>query len=35
MPDISTKAKAQKEIGLDIPKEEAVRKNYLETIVPK
>ena len=35
MPDISTKAKAQKEIGLDIPKEEAAKKKFLETIVPK
>ena len=29
MPDISTKAKAQKEIGLDIPKEEAAKKKIL------
>ena len=35
MPDISTKAKAQKEIGLDIPKEEAAKKQFLKTIVPK
>ena len=35
MPDISTKAKAQKEIGLDIPKEEAAKKEFLKTIVPK
>ena len=32
---ISTKAKAQKEIGLDIPKEEAAKKQFLKTIVPK
>ena len=35
MPDISTKAKAQKEIGLDIPKEEEAKKEFLKTIVPK
>jgi len=35
MHDISTKAKAQKEIGLDIPKEEAAKKQFLKTIVPK
>ncbi|WP_314205264.1 ammonia-forming cytochrome c nitrite reductase subunit c552, partial [Capnocytophaga bilenii] len=35
MPDISTKAKAQKEIGLDMPKEEAAKKEFLKTIVPK
>ena len=35
MPDISTKAKAQKEIGLDMEKEKAAMKRFLETIVPK
>lgn len=35
MPDISTKEKAQKEIGLDIPKEEKAKKEFLKNIVPK
>ncbi len=35
MPDISTKAKAQEYIGLDMDKERADKKNFMETIVPK
>lgn len=35
MPDISTKAKAQKYIGLDIPKEQKAKKEFLKTIVPR
>ncbi len=35
MPDISTKEKAQKYIGLDIEKEKAAKDNFLKTIVPK
>ena len=35
MPDISTKEKAQKYIGLDIEKEEADKKIFLDTVVPK
>ncbi len=35
MPDISTKAKAQAYIGLDMEKEESNKKQFLETIVPK
>ncbi len=35
MPDISTKEKAQKYIGLDIPAKEAAKKKFLETIRPK
>ncbi len=35
MPDISTKAKAQAYIGLDIPKERADKKVFLETVVPE
>ncbi|MDO4781826.1 MAG: ammonia-forming cytochrome c nitrite reductase [Capnocytophaga felis] len=35
MPDISTKAKAQAIIGLDMEKEEANKKQFMKTIVPK
>ena len=35
MPDISTKAKAQAYIGLDMEKEEADKKQFLETVVPE
>ncbi len=35
MPDISTKAKAQAFIGLDIPAEQAAKDKFLETTVPK
>ncbi|MDR0938298.1 MAG: ammonia-forming cytochrome c nitrite reductase [Mediterranea sp.] len=35
MPDISTKEKAQKYIGLDIPAERAAKKKFLETTVPE
>jgi len=35
MPDISTKEKAQKYIGLDIPTEKAAKEKFLETIVPE
>ncbi|MDO5104737.1 ammonia-forming cytochrome c nitrite reductase [Capnocytophaga sp.] len=35
MPDISTKAKAQAVIGLDMEKEEANKKQFMKTIVPK
>ncbi|MDD2244253.1 MAG: ammonia-forming cytochrome c nitrite reductase [Dysgonamonadaceae bacterium] len=35
MPDISTKDKAQKYIGLDIEKERADKKQFMETIVPE
>ena len=35
MPDISTKEKAQKYIGLDIEKETADKKQFLETVVPE
>lgn len=35
MPDISTKEKAQKYIGLDIPKENADKKQFLEKVVPE
>ncbi len=35
MPDISTKEKAQKYIGLDIPAEKAAKTKFLETVVPK
>ncbi|CEN36874.1 ammonia-forming cytochrome c nitrite reductase [Capnocytophaga cynodegmi] len=35
MPDISTKAKAQSIIGLDMEKEEANKKQFMKTIVPK
>ncbi|GIM49532.1 ammonia-forming cytochrome c nitrite reductase [Capnocytophaga stomatis] len=35
MPDISTKAKAQAIIGLDMEKEEKAKKEFMKTIVPK
>ena len=35
MPDISTKAKAQAVIGLDMEKEEADKKQFMKNIVPK
>ena len=35
MPDISSKAKAQAYIGLDMDKERAEKKVFLETVVPK
>ena len=35
MPDISTKAKAQSYIGLDMPKLNSQKKKFLDTIVPK
>ena len=35
LPDISTKEKAQKYIGLDIPTEEAAKEKFLNTIVPE
>jgi len=35
MPDISTKEKAQKYIGLDIPAEKAAKEKFLNTIVPE
>jgi len=35
MPDISTKEKAQKYIGLDIPAEQADKDTFLKTIVPE
>ena len=35
LPDISTKDKAQKYIGLDIEKERADKKQFLDTVVPK
>lgn len=35
MPDISTKAKAQAYIGLDIPQERADKEVFLETVVPE
>ena len=35
MPDISTKAKAQVVIGLDMEKEEANKKQFMKNIVPK
>ncbi len=35
MPDISTKEKAQAYIGLDMPKEKANKKQFLDTVVPK
>ena len=34
MPDVSTKEKAQKYIGLDIPKEQAAKDEWLKTVVP-
>lgn len=35
MPDISTKAKAQKYLGLDMADKEAKKKKFLDTIVPQ
>jgi len=35
LPDISTREKAQKYIGLDIPGEKAAKANFLKTIVPE
>lgn len=35
MPDISTKEKAQKFIGLDIAKEKAAKQQFLKTTVPQ
>jgi nitrite reductase (cytochrome c-552) len=35
LPDISTKEKAQKYIGLDIPAEKAAKAKFLESIVPE
>lgn len=35
MPDISTKAKAQQFIGLDIPKEKAAKEKFMKEIVPQ
>ncbi|MBT0549310.1 ammonia-forming cytochrome c nitrite reductase [Riemerella anatipestifer] len=35
MPDVSTKAKAQKFIGLDIPKESAAKAQFMKTVVPE
>jgi len=35
LPDISTKAKAQQYIGLDMPTLETNKKEFLETVVPK
>lgn len=35
MPDISTKAKAQQYIGLDIPKEKAAKEKFLKDVVPQ
>lgn len=35
MPDISTKEKAQKYIGLDIPAKDAAKEKFLDGIVPK
>ena len=35
MPDISTKEKAQKYIGLDIPTEQAAKDKFLNTVVPE
>ncbi|ASB50887.1 ammonia-forming cytochrome c nitrite reductase [Alkalitalea saponilacus] len=35
MPDISTKAKAQEYIGLDIPKRQADKEKFLNTVVPQ
>ncbi len=35
IPDISTKEKAQKAIGLDIPKEQAAKDEFLRTVVPQ
>lgn len=35
MPDISTKEKAQTYIGLDMPMEEAAKREFLQTVVPQ
>lgn len=35
LPDISTKAKAQEYIGLDMPKLEAQKKEFISTVVPR
>ena len=35
LPDVSTKEKAQKYIGLDIPAEKEAKEKFLETIVPE
>ncbi|MCL2665673.1 MAG: ammonia-forming cytochrome c nitrite reductase subunit c552, partial [Defluviitaleaceae bacterium] len=35
MPDVSTKEKAQKYIGLDIPTETAAKEKFLNTVVPE
>lgn len=35
IPDISTKEKAQLAIGLDIPKEQAAKDEFLKTVVPQ
>jgi nitrite reductase (cytochrome c-552) len=35
LPDISTKEKAQKYIGLDMPTERAAKANFLNTVVPE
>ena len=35
MPDISTKEKAQKYIGLDMPAEKAAKEKFLETVAPE
>jgi len=35
MPDISTKEKAQKYIGLDMPTEKAAKEKFLNTVVPE
>ena len=35
IPDISTREKAQKAIGLDIPKEQAAKDEFLRTVVPQ
>ena len=34
MPDISSKAKAQEYVGLDVEKMEADKKEFLENVVP-
>ena len=35
IPDISTREKAQQAIGLDIPKEQAAKDEFLKTVVPQ
>ena len=35
LPDVSTKAKAQSYIGLDMPKLNSQKKKFLDTVVPK